>query len=229
MLERPGLDEPPVSARALAHAWQMRLMPARDRVHLCSTDEIIFFDPDVPPHRRAGDTFHELGHCGLRWTNYQCASSEEEERFAGYLAGALACPRRPFLRDLQRARWDLAQIVPRYAVSWEIVARRVADVRSAAVCIVDNLDDVKRCVSPWISGRVGREVTPFELELARETAMANDHVYDSNLMTGYAIPASDTPWMRVITVCGIEELEARMLKRTAPTRPGTTRAVGDDD
>jgi len=226
-LEEACLTEPPVRPRALTVAWGRRLMPARARVHLASTDEIVFYDPAAPPHRRAGDTFHELGHIAMREAGFNAGA--DEERFAGYLAGALACPRRAFIGDLKRVRWDLQQLVERYEVSWEIIARRVADVRSAAVTVVDNLDEVKRFVSPWIHGRVAREVTPFELELARATAMNNGHLYESNLMTGYAIPQSDTPWMRVITVCGVEELEARMLKRAAPPLQAGLRLVVNDD
>lgn len=227
VLEEAGLDEPPVRPRALARAWGMRFLPARGRVHLSSTDEIIFYDASATAVQRIGDTFHEIGHCAMRWAAYQPAP-DVEEKCAGYLAGALACPRRPFLRDLQATRWNLRELVAIYGVSWEMTARRIADVRSAAVCIVDNLTEVRRYVSPWITGPVSHRQTAYEIELAKLAGgEESGALHDANLLDGYIVPESDTPWMRVITVCGVEELEAKMLRSTRPSER-VRRAMGED-
>lgn len=226
-LEEAGLEEPPVRPRALAYAWGMELMPTRERVHLRSTNAIVYYDVGASPVQRVGDTFHELGHVAMREANFD--AGEDEERFAGFLAGALACPRQAYIRDLRASRWNLAEMVRRYECSWEIAARRIVDVRSAAVTIVDNLTEVKRYVSPWITGPIANAITPYETDLAVLAAGAeHGSLHDANLLSGYIVPPNDTPWMRVITVCGIEELEAKALRSTRPTERVRAMAGGED-
>lgn len=129
---------------------------------------------------------------------------------ASAIASAILVPERDVKRELSRTAWNLAELVERYGVSWEVIARRLPNVVGAVVTIVDNGRVRWRRRSSWLTGPGGpdrRRIEPWERQLLSEAAGSGQHVYAGNLVAAYSVPSPG--WNRVVLVAGVEEWEAR--------------------
>lgn len=204
LLDSCGTPAPPIEPAALAQRWGYEVHhapgPARTR------GRVIFHDPARTPEQQRFDVAHELGHViaghvGLPSRRCNIASA---------IASATLVPAQDLKRELSRTGWDLAELVPRYRVSWEVLARRLPRVVSCVVTIVDNGAIWYRERSRWLTSAGGprpRRLEPWEDRLVTQAAGSEQHVYEANLVTAYSVPSPLVD--RVVLVAGVEEWEAR--------------------
>ncbi|MDH5492945.1 MAG: ImmA/IrrE family metallo-endopeptidase [Myxococcales bacterium] len=212
LVEEVGMnDTVPVDIEALCYSWQIRLVPVASRAKTSTDGQQIFYDSRLPAWRRRSDIAHELAHLAISWNGLP-----DDEESVGHVAAAILCPDRPFKRDLAASRWDLAKLQPIYGCSWELTARRVVDVVPSIVTIIDNGRQTRREQSRWLNTFFGHRMTPLERSIATLAAQSGEHVYAENLITAYALPNPEGTWMRVIVLCGAEELEAYLASRNHP-------------
>lgn len=203
LLDSVGSPEPPVCPFELAADWGMIVAwttgPSR------TAGGVILVHRHDEPERRRWDCAHELGHMIAGHVGLPPKS----ESVANAIASATLVPDRAFKRDLSRHAWDLAELVPRYQVSWEVLARRVPKVVSSVSTIVDNGRVWYRERSRWLTSAGGphpRRLEPWEDRLVVQAAGSGRHVYAANLVTAFSVPSPG--WDRVVLVSGIEEWEA---------------------
>lgn len=204
LLESVGLPEPPVDPFEIASEWGLTVCWTAGPS--CLSGPVLFVHKHDEPERRRWDCAHELGHF-IAW---HVGLPHKSESVANAIASATLLPDRAIKRDLSRVAWDLAELVPLYGVSWEVMARRLPNVVSCVSTIVDNGKVWFRRRSPWLRGPgvpKRRELERWEDRLVMEAAGGEQHVYVENLITAYSVP---TPgWDRVVLVAGVEEWERR--------------------
>lgn len=145
VLEATGADEPAQDAFELAALFGLEIVWSRhvghadgDRIALC---------PTLSPARAQGVLSHELGHWCLRR-----AGEDDSEIGASYIGGALMLPRRVYDLDL-RETWDLDELSRRHPnCSYEMLARRLCQLREASGLVVDNGRVRARFGLPWAAG-----------------------------------------------------------------------------
>lgn len=206
ILDSSGLDEPPVSALALARHMGLRPVPS-DTTAVAGP--VLVYDDRMPEPRQRIRIAHELGHVLLR----RAGMDDRDERAAWTVGAALVVPGRRLRRELSAHAWDLSDLVPRYGVSWEAMARRLTSLVSCVVSVWDNGSLVRRWHSPWLrSCALGRRGTPsWEAQLAGQCRAEGDHVFAENLVTAYSVP-DPSFGVRVVVVSGIDEWEGRTLR-----------------
>ena len=207
-LDSCGSPEAPVDPVELAHLWGMEVVHSSGPA--CTRGHVIFHDPGREPWQQRFDVAHELGHLAARHAGLpaqHCPTASE-------IGGAILVPRDDLKRELTRTGWDLAELVGRYQVSWEVLARRLPRVVSSVVTIVDNGRIWYRERSQWLQAPQGparRRLEHWEERLVLQAATSGQHVYAANLVTAYSVPSPG--WDRVVLVAGIEEWEAKTRRR----------------
>lgn len=186
VLSSTGMDCGPVDAFLLAHLCGCVVRFGRGPSRL--NGNVITVDAMASSARQQGSVAHELAH----FLQLRAAEPNTEEG-ARYLSGALMLPRRRFDRDLRETEWHLGELRARHPnASLEMIGRRIATMRSAAVGI-------------WDRGRLTRTVgQPSELahEAAR-TAFEERRLVRFG-QTEWAAPTTGGPWTRVLTIeCAI--------------------------
>lgn len=162
--------------------------------------------------RQRFDCAHELGHAAAE----MMGMDPESEPIANAIASALLLPDSCLKRDLSATAWDIAQLVERYRVSWEVMARRLPWVVSSVVTVIDNGRVTWRSRSPWLMGSgmpSRRKLEPWEERLVCDCQLARAHLYEANLVTAYFVGSGN--WSRVVLVAGAEEWEAVTFTRAA--------------
>jgi hypothetical protein len=202
-LRQVGMGDEPVDIWQLAEAWGFRVDTGRPRSFVSAHPAgVIWLSAAQTPEQQRFCLAHELGHVADELTG----GSGRDELAASRIAAGLLCPPQPFKRDLRRHRWDLERMREIYGVSWEVCARRIADLRSAVVTIHDQGEVTARVASHWIRQPYVARVERFELDVINEALATEAHVYRSDLLRGWYVPGSDG-WRRVIVVAGLEEYE----------------------
>lgn len=93
----------------------------------------VFLPRKIRLERQHGLAAHEIGHFLLA-----TAGMENSEDNARFMAGALVLSREDFADDVIRAKWDLHRLKTWHPnASFEMLARRLAQVERARVEIVD--------------------------------------------------------------------------------------------
>lgn len=219
ILDGSGLDEAPVSALAIARHLGLVPMPSNTTA---VAPPVLLFDEALSEERQRIRVAHEIGHVLLA----RAGHDDRDERAAWHVGAALVMPARGLRADLARHQWDLAEIVPRYGVSWEAMARRLTSLVGCVVSVWDRGELARRWCSPWIrSPMVARRGTPgWEAQLAGECRELEAHLHPENLVAAYHVPSADGWGTRVVVVSGLEEWEART-RRSASPRPGWLEAA----
>lgn len=154
----------PVDAFALADALGLTVRSWPGHGALLDYDGASVFLTTRPtrPTRQHGLVAHELGHFLLREHR-----EPDDEMAARYLAGALLVPREELDRDLRRVGMSILALREKHAnASHEMIARRITQLRSAIVTVVDNGIVTARAASPWLP-KPRLEAPAWEMELAR--------------------------------------------------------------
>jgi hypothetical protein len=201
-LERAGFGDEPTDIRLLAACYGFHLEPVTDLSLVGISGKVITYASGVSLERQRRHIAHELGHVALARHGWP----PQDEVAADYVAAFLLCPERPWKRDVRAFRWDLDRLRRVYCVSWELAARRIADVRGAIVTIADRGEITARVQSPWIHHNYAAEPEPFERAMIAEAMLLRDHVHRSDLARAWHVPGEDS-WQRVILVLGVEEFE----------------------
>lgn len=202
-----GTGSPPVDPFLCCRAAEMKII--RTRRHLKHgggafiPPDTILIDSRATVERQGASALHELSHAVMR-----AAGEEDDEASVGYLTAALMLPRTEFDRDLRRG-WDLRALKKKHAhASFEMIARRVVDLRAAVVTV-------------FISGMLryrwpDRRATPIERALAEDAAAARA---DVTAEWGSAWWCGPPPYERVIVVADSTALNRVALHRSdAPPR-----------
>ena len=204
LLDSCGTPSPPIDPVEMARMWGAEVIESEGPAK--TVGGVITFDPAREPWQIRFDIAHELGHLAARHVGLpvqHCPTASE-------IGGAILVPPDDLKRELSRTAWDLAELVERYQVSWEVLVRRLPRVASCVVTIVDNGRVWYRERSRWLHGPGGprrRRLEEWEERLVVEAAGSERHVYADNLVTAYSVPSPG--WDRVVLVAGIEEWEAR--------------------
>lgn len=182
----------PVDALRLAGLCGLDVRHGRPE-RLQHDEGIIYVDARARPERLQGTVAHELGHFALAR-----AGEDDCERGARYLAAALLMPLDEARRDVRElGPLELLELKKRYPnVSYEMVARRVADVRDAVVSILDHGRVRARIASPWLP-RPSRELDDLEA-LVAEGALEREHAVRAADVA--AVPVINGRWRRVVVV-----------------------------
>jgi hypothetical protein len=201
-LERAGFGDEPTNIRLLASCYGYHLEPVDELAMVGISGRVITYASTVSIERQRRHIAHELGHVALRRHGWP----PRDEVAADYVAAVLLCPERPWKRDVRAMRWDLERLRAEYGVSWELAARRIADVRGAIVTIVDEGEISARLQSPWLHQPYTSTVEPFERAMIAEAALTREHVRRSDLCVAWHIEGEDG-WRRVIVVVGVDEFD----------------------
>ncbi len=210
LLDSVGSPVPPIDPFEVASEWGLMVCWTEGRS--CLIDQTIFVEKHDSIERRRWDCAHELGH----YIAWHVGLPHKDERVANGIASATLLPDRHIKGDLSRTAWDLAELVPLYQVSWEVMARRIPLVKSSVVTIVDNGEIWFRRRSRWLSGPGGphpRRLEAWEERLAVQAAGGEEHIRPDNLVAAYSVPSPG--WDRVVLVAGVEEWEKRTWGRLA--------------
>jgi len=195
--------EPPVDPWALASSMGFTVL---DKPGPASTVGVYMsVDGGMPIERQRFDLAHELGHIAA----WETGLDAKDCRMASAIAAALLIPDPAIKRDLSRTMWDLAELVPAYGVSWEVMARRLPRVVPCVSTIVDNGRVRWRQRSPWLSGPLRpapHRLEPWERRLVDAALASGEHCYAANLVSAYVVRRQG--WDRVVLVSGVEEWEA---------------------
>jgi hypothetical protein len=114
------------------------------------------------------------------------------------------------------------EIKPIVGASWAALARRVPAVASAVVQCWDRrpgqtqLRPTWRAASPWLQPVLRRRAFDCERALAELCLDAGEHTHEDALVDAYLVERDG--WSRVLTVYGVEELEARVPVRDVRRR-----------
>jgi hypothetical protein len=200
-LAEAGFGDEPTDPWLLA-TCQRQLVVHGARSCACRLPGVLVIDMTIEDYRQNFDLCHELAHDAMARMGY---ANVHDEMAASWIGAAILAPGRPFKRDLASYRWDLRPIREIYPMSWEALARRVADVRSAVITIEDEGRITTRTQSPWLNTDWGSKPTPLERELI-ETAKAEGHASAGNRLDAYCVRGEDG-WERVIVVAAAEDLE----------------------
>ncbi|MBO6937567.1 MAG: ImmA/IrrE family metallo-endopeptidase [Deltaproteobacteria bacterium] len=201
--------DPPIDPVELAAMWDLEVVHAPGPA--ATIGGFITHDPDREPWQQRFDIAHELGHLAAHHVGLPSTCPTASE-----IAGAILVPEQDFKRQLSRTAWDLAQLVGRYEVSWEVLARRLPRTVACVATIIDNGDIWYRERSRWVTNQGGphpKRLEPWEKELVTEAAGSERHVYADNLVTAYSVPSPG--YDRVVLVAGVEEWEARTYRAMA--------------
>jgi hypothetical protein len=191
----------PVDTLELAVACGLELGHRRGRATL--RDGVIRYDPSLRLVRQQGQVAHETAHYVLR-----LHGEHDSERAVGYTAGALMLPRASFDRDLQMTEWDLEQLAKLHPnASWQMLARRVSELREAVVTVLDQGKVTTRVASPWMAEPPAR-LSPIERELV-DAALESGLVQRANQLLA-AYPLIDGRHRRVIVVADAAQLSLRL-------------------
>jgi hypothetical protein len=196
-LARAGFGDEPTDPWLLATCYGKLVLHGSP----CRMPHAIYIDTTLSEFRQRFELAHELGHDAQARYGYPI----HDEAAASWIAGHLLAPPRPFKRDLATHRWDLRVMREIYRMSWEALARRVADVRSAVITIVDQGRVTARLQSPWLNTDWGTKPTALERELI-DAARADGFASVGNRLDAYCI-VGDDGFERVIVVAAAEELE----------------------
>lgn len=185
-LEKHGFDDPPVDAFDLAHEMKIGIEWENGDGEAWRVRRTIHI-PRAPRRARIhGLITHEIAHIVL--DEHRIDQSEPAAR---YLGAALLVPRRALDRQL-RAGWDLRRLLALHVnASAELLARRIVDVRHAALAIYDQ---------GRLRSRVGHEsmCRTLERDLAAE-ALATGAAVRVDDLTG-AWPIFDGARRRVLVL-----------------------------
>ncbi len=194
-----GLEDTIIHPKILASRYELRVETRAARRSSCWDGSLILIDARATPEQQAFDLAHELGHFAL--DRY---GSEQSERAASYVGGALLMPRRPFSAAVRsHGRNNLEALHRSFPFpSSEVIARRIVDVDEAVVTIAQGRRVVARVGSPWLA--------PPRERLARDEAAVIRRV----LETGQRV---DEGWIsgtpagprRVILIAEFEQLSMR--------------------
>lgn len=177
----------PVDAFGLADALGLTVRAWPGHGALLDYDGASVFLTTRPtrPTRQHGLVAHELGHFLLREHREQ-----DDELAARYLAGALIVPREELDRDLRRLGLSIVALRAKHVnASHEMIARRITQLRSAIVTIIDDGRVTARAASPWLP--VPRpQVPPWELDLAARAIESREEVRHGETVATPAIAGS---------------------------------------
>jgi hypothetical protein len=202
-----GMGDEPTDPWELAACHDLRVVHGGSRACTCRINDTIYIDTTLPRFRQAFDLAHELGHVAAELAGLYA----HDEAAASGIGGRLLCPDRPLREHLRQHAWDLARTQPLYFASWEVLARRVAEVRSAIVTVVDRPPRQRERVttrlwSPWLNTDWTAKPTAFERAVIASAFDTREHVYERNRITAYYV-ANEDGWERAILVCAAEDLE----------------------
>jgi len=185
ILGETGLDDPPVDAIELAGLLGVEVRWGPRGRNLCRGMQVVV-GAEARVARIHGSICHELAHIlidrfGLR----------QSERAANYLAAALLVPRRALDREL-RDGWDLERLRCKHIyASAELLARRIVDIRSAALSVYDQGRFRYRAGPPGLP--IERERSLVDAALERGAPVRED------ALTG-AWPVIDGHFRRVLVL-----------------------------
>lgn len=198
-LDRVGMREGPIDLGMLAACYDL-CVARGPRSCSCRVPGIVYVDHTLDPVRYRADLAHELAHDAMALAGYPV----HDEAAASWIGAAIELPEASFKRDLAFNHWDLDSMRLLYGTSWEMTARRIADVKSAVVTIIDNGRVTCRLQSPWLNTDWGLKPTPVERGLVAE-AMVDGRAGQGSL-AAYRVDG-DGGWKRVIVVAAAEDLE----------------------
>jgi hypothetical protein len=201
VLQDLGDPDPPMNAFSLANALGLKVVETGVRTARLVGDTILL-SAKARPVRQHGLIAHELGH----WALMQVGQQDTEDS-ASYVGAALMLPQRHFSADLKATGWDLRELRAKHIhCSAEMIARRIAALRDAAVSVFDQGKLTRRIVSPWLPEGY-RRVSRFERALADQALTEGEAVNAGNLT--WAFPVFEGAWRRVIVVVEAEQLALR--------------------
>ena len=207
-LEEAGAEGGRVDFEELARAYGVTLVKTSGVVPGFRSGDIIGYDETIAEERQRYTLAHEFGHHCLDRYGYE---NPRDEWAASFVGAAILLPERAFKRALRDLRWDLSRVREVFGCSWEAAARRVIDVKSAILTIVDNGQVTTRTQSTWIgSPHAERPMQVFEVELAREAMRTRDHAWRTDLCRCWYVEGSGG-WQRCLLVIGLEEYEEAAL------------------
>lgn len=198
-LDRVGMREGPIDLGMLAACYDLCIARG-PRSCSCRVPGIVYVDHTLDPIRYRADLAHELAHDAMDLAGYPI----HDEAAASWIGAAIELPEASFKRDLTFNHWDLDAMRALYRTSWEMTARRIADVRSAVVTVIDNGRVTSRFQSPWLNTDWGTKPTPVERLLVEEATQEGRS--GSGSLAAYRVDGTAN-WERVIVVAGAEDLE----------------------
>lgn len=204
-LEAVRMGDGPTDVRKLARRYGLTLTPTGGKLPGFLADSILAYNETVSDERQRFTIAHELGHHALERHGWE---NPRDEWAASFVGAAILLPERPFKAALKAHRWDLEKVRAIFGCSWEVAAKRVADVRSSLITVYDNGEITERTQSTWIHQAYAARVEPFEHEMIAEALRDRAHIWRSDLCRAWFCPGADG-WQRVILVVGLEEFEER--------------------
>lgn len=210
LLERAGADDPPVDAFEVAACWGFKIEPAAIATSSIDMDRrVIRLNVRARHERQQMSVAHELGHFGL-----VRGGLANDENGARYIGGAMLLPRAAMCRDLTRTAWSIAELRLLHPnASSTAIALRIVQIRDAVVTLIDPRGHQPewRRHSPGITDRrvVGASCA-WERDLAARAWATGEEVRGDELCYAVTIPDDAGTEDRVIVVCEIEQLAARV-------------------
>jgi hypothetical protein len=207
-LGEAGLGDEPSNPWELAWAYGFMVVHGGGRARACCVGDVIAIDRTENEVRQAFVIAHELAHDAMRCCGYE---NVHDEAAADWIAGALLCPDRSVKADMRHFAWDLSRLRGRYMASWEVLARRIVDVKAAVVTIIDrpsNGPEHQHCRlwSSWLHTDYGQKPFAVEREAIEQAFDSRGHVYTrGNRISAYYVPSEG--WERVLLLAGAEDLE----------------------
>lgn len=208
-LERACSEHEVPNLRRLAAQYGYHVVPVDTLAEVSTWGRVITYCRGVSPERQRRHLAHELAHIAMRLAGYE---HPDDEVAADFIGAAIICPERVFKRTLTATRWDLSGLTAAFGCSYELAARRIADVRSSVVTICDHGRVSTRVQSHWIARPYASRVAPFERAMIDLAMARRAHVYETDLCRAWYLEGEDG-WQRVIVVVGLEEFEERAMEK----------------
>ena len=210
LLQKAGLDTPPVDAIVLAqrHLGMIvcldRRQPQRGRAHRSGGQKQIFLRPDTSEERHQWTVAHEIGeHLKadlLHRLQIEPAQTRamSGESLANLFAHRLLVPTCWFAADAAGVDYDLSQLKDRYrTASHEVIALRFLDLSEPCVVAVVDNDHVSKRRSNSL--RVNRQLSPAEEECRRLVSQDRQtHLVRRDGWTVQGWPIHQDDWKREI-------------------------------
>jgi Zn-dependent peptidase ImmA (M78 family) len=210
LLDRAGLQEPPVDAIALAQrhlgiiVCLDRGQPQRGRAQRAAERRQIFLKPEPTEERHQWTVAHEIGEhlkadlLRRLGTEPEQARAMTGESLANLFAHHLLVPARWFAADAPALDYDILELKKRYHTSsHEVLALRLLDLpEPCVITVIDNDHVTRRKSNAW---RVTRRLEPAEQACQRYVNhYSRPRVVRENGWTVQGWPVHQADWKREI-------------------------------